>query len=96
MSASWLGPTRNCDPQLPIKSAAKELRKLPSPTLQKVIKKVEALAIDPRADGCEKLTGQELYRIRQGNYRIVYSIQDDELTVWDVKISHRKDIYKRL
>ena len=78
------------------KSAAKELGKLPNPTLQSVIKRVEALATDPRSVGCEKLTGQEFYRIRQGNYRIVYSIQDDELTVWVVKISHRKDIYKRL
>ena len=78
------------------KSAAKELSKLPNPTLQKVIKRIEALAIDPRPVGCEKLTGQEFYRIRQGNYRIVYSIQDNELTVWAVKISHRKDIYKRL
>ena len=78
------------------KSVAKELSKLPNPTLQKVIKRIEALAIDPRPVGCEKLTGQEFYRIRQGNYRIVYSIQDNELTVWVVKISHRKDIYKRL
>ena len=62
------------------RSAAKELRKLPKPTLQKVIKKVEALAIDPRPSGCEKLTAQERYRIQQGNYRIVYSIQDDQLT----------------
>jgi len=78
------------------KSAIKEIKKLPNPTLQKIIKRIEALAIDPRPAGCEKLTGQEFYRIRQGNYRIVYSIQDDELTVWVVKISHRKDIYKRL
>ena len=78
------------------KSAAKELRKLPNPTVQKVIKRIEALAIDPRPVGCEKLTGQEFYRVRQGNYRIIYSIQDDELTVWVVKVSHRKDIYKRL
>ncbi len=78
------------------KSAAKELRKFPNPTVQKVIKRIEALAIDPRPVGCEKLTGQEFYRVRQGNYRIIYSIQDDELTVWVVKVSHRKDIYKRL
>ena len=65
-------------------------------TRHQIIKRIEALAIDPRPAGCEKLTGQEFYRIRQGNYRIVYSIQDDELTVWVVKISHRKDIYKRL
>lgn len=78
------------------KSAAKELRKLPNPTVQKVFKRIEALAIDPRPVGCEKLTWQEFYRVRQGNYRIIYSIQDDELTVWVVKVSHRKDIYKRL
>jgi len=78
------------------KSAARELGKLPNPTVQKVIKRIEALAIDPRPVGCEKLTGQEFYRVRQGNYRIIYSIQDNELTVWVVKVSHRKDIYKRL
>jgi mRNA interferase RelE/StbE len=78
------------------KSAAKELGKLPSPEVQKVIQRIESLAIDPRPAGCEKLTGQEAYRIRQGNYRIIYSIQDDELTIWVVKVGHRKDIYKRL
>ena len=78
------------------KSAAKELRRLPYSTVQKVIKRIEALVIDPRPVGCEKLTGQEFYRVRQGNYRLIYSIQDDELTVWVVKVSHRKDIYKRL
>ena len=77
-------------------SAAKELGKLPNPEIQKVIQRIESLAIDPRPIGCEKLTGQEFYRVRQGNYRIIYSIQDDELTVWVVKIGHRKDIYKRL
>ena len=63
------------------KSAAKELGKLPNSEIQKVIQRIESLAIDPRPVGCEKLTGQEFYRARQGNYRIVYSIQDDELTV---------------
>jgi mRNA interferase RelE/StbE len=78
------------------KSAAKELGKLPNPEIQKIIQRIESLAIDPRPIGCEKLTGQEFYRIRQGNYRIVYSIQADELTIWVVKIGHRKNIYKRL
>ena len=78
------------------KSAAKELGKLPRPEVQKVIQRIESLAIDPRPASCEKLTGQEAYRIRQGNYRIIYSIQDNELTIWVVKIGHRKDIYKRL
>ena len=78
------------------KSAAKELGKIPNPEVQKVIQRIESLANDPRPIGCEKLTGQEFYRIRKGNYRIIYSIQDDELTIWVVKIGHRKDIYNRL
>ena len=78
------------------KAAAKELKKLPKPTIQKVIKRIESLTIEPRPIDCVKLTGQELYRIRQGSYRIVYSIQDVVLTVWVIKISHRKDIYQRL
>ena len=78
------------------KSAAKELDKLPKTALQKIIKRIEQLATEPRPSGSEKLTGQEFYRIRQGDYRIIYSIQDNELTIWVVKIGHRKDIYKRL
>ena len=78
------------------KSAAKELGKIPNPEVQKVIQRIESLAIDPRPIGCGKLTGKEFYRIRKGNYRIIYSIQDDELTIWVVKIGHRKNIYKRL
>ncbi len=78
------------------RSAAKELKRLPDPTIHKVIKRIESLAIDPRPIDCVKLTGQELYRIRQGNDRIVYSIQDNELIIWIIKIGHRKDIYKRL
>jgi mRNA interferase RelE/StbE len=44
--------------------------------------------------GCEKLTGLELYRVRQGTYRIIYSIQENELTVWVIKVGHRKDVYR--
>ncbi|MBI5115861.1 type II toxin-antitoxin system RelE/ParE family toxin [Candidatus Poribacteria bacterium] len=53
------------------------------------------LAQNPRPAGCEKLTGYERCRLRQGKYRIVYSIQDEEMTVWVVKIGHRKDVYRR-
>ncbi len=77
-------------------SAGKELGSLPKAVLQRIIRRIESLANDPRPTGCEKLSGQEWYRIRQGDYRIVYSIQDDELTIWIIKIGHRKDIYKRL
>ena len=58
------------------------------------MKRIASLAVDPRPPGCEKLSAQERYRIRQGTYRIIYSIQDDELTLWVVKIGHRKDVYR--
>jgi mRNA interferase RelE/StbE len=75
-------------------SVWKELKKIPKNDLKKIISRVEQLGNDPRPMGCEKLTDYELYRIRQGNYRIVYSIQDNELTVWVIKVGHRKDVYR--
>jgi mRNA interferase RelE/StbE len=75
-------------------SVYKELKNIPKSALKKILAKVEELGSNPRPMGCEKLTGQELYRIRQGNYRIVYSIQDNELTVWVIKVGHRKDVYR--
>lgn len=77
-------------------SAVKELDKVPKKDLQKIVVKIKALAFDPRPQGCEKLSGEEKYRIRQGNYRIIYSIEDDKLIIFVVKIGHRKDIYKKL
>jgi mRNA interferase RelE/StbE len=75
-------------------SVWKELKKVPKADLKNIISRIEQLGNDPRPMGCEKLTVLELYRIRQGNYRIVYSIQDDELTVWVVQVGHRKDVYR--
>jgi mRNA interferase RelE/StbE len=75
-------------------SVWKELKNTPKGDLKKILSRVEELGNNPRPIGCEKLTGQELYRIRQGNYRIVYSIQDNELTVWVIKVGHRKDVYR--
>ena len=75
-------------------SVRKDLGVIPKKELQKILHRIEALSEDPRPPGCEKLTGEERYRIRQGRYRILYSIQDDELTVWVVKIGHRKDVYR--
>jgi mRNA interferase RelE/StbE len=75
-------------------SVWKELKKVPKGDLGKILSRIEHLGNDPRPVGCEKLTDHQLYRIRQGNYRIVYSIQDNELTVWVVKLGHRKDIYR--
>ena len=70
----------------------KELKKVPKNDLRKILSRIENLGCDPRPTGCEKLTGLELYRVRQGNYRIVYSIQDYELTVWVINVGHRKEV----
>ena len=76
------------------KSVEKDLRAIPKADLRRILSKISQLQDDPRPHGCEKLTGQERYRIRQDHYRIVYSIQDTELTVWVVKVGHRKEIYR--
>jgi len=75
-------------------SVWKDLKKIPKKDVRKILKKIASLGDDPRPSGCEKLTGEERYRIRQGRYRIVYSIQDIELTVWVVKVGHRSDVYR--
>jgi len=76
------------------KSVQKDLSAIPKKDLKKILSRIKTLAKEPRPAGCEKLTGRERYRLRQGRYRILYSIQDDELTVWVVKIGQRKDIYR--
>ena len=75
-------------------SVEKDFRVIPKNYLKKILQRIESLAAEPRLSGCEKLTGQERYRLRQGRYRIVYSIQDKKLTVWIVKVGRRKDIYR--
>jgi mRNA interferase RelE/StbE len=76
------------------KSVEKDFSPIPKKDIQKILRRIKALGEDPRPSGCEKLTGQERYRVRQGRYRIVYSIQDEVLTVWIVKVGHRKDVYR--
>ncbi len=76
------------------KSVWKDFERITKKNLKRILNRNETLAEDPRPPGCEKLTGQERYRLRQGRYRIVYSIQDDELSVWVVKVGHRKDVYR--
>jgi mRNA interferase RelE/StbE len=75
-------------------SVEKDFAAIPKKDVKKILKRIDALTENPRPWGSEKLTGQERYRLRQGLYRIVYSIQDDELTVWVVKVGHRKEIYR--
>ena len=75
-------------------SVWKDFNSVPKKDLKKILKRIEQLSENPRPSGCEKLTGKDRYRLRQGRYRIIYSIQDDELTVWIVKVGHRKDVYR--
>jgi mRNA interferase RelE/StbE len=77
------------------KSVAKDLRDIPKKDVSRILKCFDALAEDPRATGCEKLSGQERYRVRQGSYRVIYEIQDDVLVVQVVKVGHRREVYRR-
>lgn len=68
----------------------KDLAGLPQDDLARVLKRIKNLALNPQPAGREKLTGDERYRLWQGRYRILYTIQDNELTIWAVKVAHRK------
>jgi len=76
------------------RSVEKDFASIAKKDLKRILDRIEMLAEDPRPPGSEKLTGQERYRVRQGRYRIAYSIQDNELSVWVVKVGHRKDVYR--
>ena len=74
-------------------SALKELDGIPKKIVQQIVKRIKQLGINPRPVGCQKLSGQEAYRIRQGDYRVVYGINDTTKTVDVVKIGHRREVY---
>jgi len=76
------------------RSVSKDLRAVPNKDVQRILNRIESLQNDPRPDGCEKLSGQERYRIRQSNYRIIYGIEDDRLVVTVIKVGHRRAIYR--
>ncbi len=79
------------------KSAAKELEAISRKAdRRRIVSRIQALAENPRPDGCKKLSGSERYRIRQGSYRIVYRIEDKQLVVYVVKIADRKSVYRAL
>ncbi len=77
------------------RSVYKDLRSIPNLDLKRILAKINALAIDPLPVGCERLSGQERYRVRQGVYRIIYEIVDDRLIVTVVKVGHRGQVYDR-
>ncbi len=76
------------------KSAAKELEDIPKKDLRKIVKRIQSLVENPRPTGSQKLSGQEQYRIRQGDYRIIYSVDDEDSIVDIIKIGHRREIYR--
>jgi mRNA interferase RelE/StbE len=77
------------------KSAAKELEAIPRKSdRRRIVTRIENLADNPRPTGCKRLSGSERYRIRQGPYRIVYAIEDEQLVVYVVKIGDRKNVYR--
>jgi mRNA interferase RelE/StbE len=75
-------------------SVVKDLRGIPKVEVRRLLKEMEALRDDPRPAGCEKLTGRDVYRIRQGVYRIVYSVDDAGIVVEVIKVGHRSDVYR--
>lgn len=77
------------------RSAAREIEEISNKKQrQQIVSRIAKLAEDPRPPGCQKLSGQEAYRIRQGAYRIIYTIEDDRLVVSVVKVGYRRDVYK--
>lgn len=78
------------------KSVEKALGKLPTHIREQIERRIEKLAEEPRPTGCEKLAGEDsLYRVRQGDYRVIYEIHDKVLVVLIIKIGHRRDVYRK-
>lgn len=75
-------------------SVRKDLRRIPAPDVARIMERIASLADDPRPPGAEKLSTRERYRVRQGDYRIVYEIEDRLVTVWVVKVAHRREVYR--
>ncbi len=76
-------------------SAVKEIEGIGSVSeRRRIVRRIQNLADEPRPPGCEKLSGDAKYRVRQGNYRIVYAVEDENLVVYVVKVGHRREVYR--
>jgi len=75
-------------------SVAKDLRQIPKKDVKRILAAIQTLAKNPRPPQSKKLSGQERYRLRQGNYRILYSIEDENLIICVIKVGNRRDIYR--
>ena len=76
-------------------SVINDLRALPRSDVAKVLERIDALRDDPRPPGSERLSAQERYRVRQGSYRILYGIEDQQVVVTVVKVGHRREVYRQ-
>ena len=76
------------------KSVAKDLKKIPKKDVRRILATIQTLAETPRPPQAKKLSGQDRYRLRQGNYRILYAIEDERLIVCVVKVGDRQDVYR--
>ena len=76
------------------KSVTKDFRSIPKDDVTRILIRIKALANDPRPKGSEKLSGQERFRVRQGVYRILYEIFDEQLVIVVVKVGHRREVYR--
>ena len=75
-------------------SATQELDHIPKRDLGRIVKQIQNLSETPRPSRCERLSGEEKYRVRQGKYRVVYSVDDESREVFVVKIGHRREVYR--
>ena len=75
-------------------SAAKELEAVPRKDRRRIVARIRNLSVKPRPPGCERLSGHDVYRVRQGNYRVVYAVQDADLAVVIITIGHRREVYR--
>lgn len=76
------------------RSAEQELRRLPRDNIPRILSRMQQLASQPRPPGCKKLTGEEEYRVRRGDFRILYTVDDQQRLVEVVKIAHRREVYR--
>jgi mRNA interferase RelE/StbE len=76
-------------------AATRAIEKLPRHVQRRILDRLEGLKENPRPPGSIKLTGQDAYRIRVGDYRIIYTIQDQRLIVLVIDVGHRREVYRR-
>jgi mRNA interferase RelE/StbE len=77
-----------------LRRAQKEMAELPAGDFERVRAEIESLAHSPRPHGCQKLSGREGWRIRAGNYRVIYEIDDRQRSVTVLHVGHRRDVYR--